>query len=146
MIDRRPVTSALLLMLVEASGKPVGLGEPPSGIDDSEPWGILHSIPGGGYEGSLNDPNSDIAFVYQVDSIGRSIGQVEWMADLIRRTMLARTASGSFQVAFPVLEGSIVNDRRPDTTPGGVIAEGEVSTNTRVYTISERFSVHVTPS
>ena len=144
MIDRRPITKAFKQMLETATGMPVGLVEPPP-LVAGKPWGIIHSVDGGGYDGSLGDPNSDAAFVYQVDSSGRTLEQSEWMADLVRRTVLARAGVG-FQVSFPPVPGVVVNDRRPDTTPGGASPEGEVSTNTRVYTVSERFSIHVTPS
>lgn len=146
-VDRRIVTEAILTMLRTSTGMPVGdsvLDE--DDIVDQKPWGVLHPIDGGGYEGGApyTAPDSDAQLVYQVDSVGRSRGQAEWMADLVRRTMLARSSSGSFQVASPSIAPFKIIDRAPDTAPGGVIPEGEPSA--RVYSISERFVIFVTPS
>jgi hypothetical protein len=101
-------------------------------------------IPGGGYDGPpLRDPNADAAFVYQVDSVGRTRSQAEWAADVARRTVLARN-NGTFQVPFPDLEALVVINRDADTNPGGVTPQGEGIN--RVYTVSERFVLFVTPA
>jgi hypothetical protein len=142
-IDRRPVTQSFVELLEEGTDMPIGLGEVPARLP-KKPWGIVHVIDGGGFDGpALTDPDADAAFVYQVDSVGFTVDQVQWMDDLVRRTVLARH-HGAFQVPFPEVEGVQVQDRRPDTAAGTAVPEGEPPN--RVYTISGRYSIHVTPA
>lgn len=144
MIDRRPLTHGFLELLRTGTAMPVGRGQAPA-IIAGKPWMVVHVIEGGGYDGApLTDPTSDAAFVYQVDAVGRSEDQAEWMADVVRRTVLARTTSGAFQVPFPAVEAVKVIDRRPDTNPGGLTSEGTAPNE--VFTVSDRFSIHVTPA
>lgn len=143
MIERRLVTAAFIELLVTGTGMPVGLTEAPT-LVPKKPWGVVHPIDGGGFSGSpLYDPDSDAAFVYQVDSVGRSVDQAQWMDDLVRSTVLARSL-GAFQVVFPAIDAAKVIDRRPDTSAGGIIPEGEKPN--RIFTIPGRYSIHVTPS
>jgi hypothetical protein len=142
-IERRLVTAAFIQMLETATSVPVGLVEAPV-VQPKKPWAVVHPIEGGGFSGSpFYEPDSDAAFVYQVDSVGRSAEQAQWMDDLVRSTVLARS-SGAFQVSFPAIDAATVIDRRPDTSAGGVIPEGEKPN--RLFTISSRYSIYVTPS
>lgn len=143
MISRRLVTASFVQLLVTGTAMPIGLRKAPT-LVDKKPWGIVHVIEGGGFSGApLYDPDSDAAFVYQVDSVGRSEDQAQWMDDLVRSTVLARSL-GAFQVAFPAVAAAKVIDRRPDTTAGGLITEGEKPNE--IFTIPSRYSIHVTPS
>lgn len=147
MIDRRPITNALLQMLRDATARQIFDSVIPKGTvtPQGESWGLLHSIPGGGFDGApMVSPDSDLALVYQVDSVGRRRDHAEWMGDTVRRTILARTVQGRFQVAFPDPPGVLINDRRPYGEVGGVDAEGDDPY--RVYTVAERFVLFATPS
>lgn len=143
--DRRLVTKGVLQMLA-AINWPVGDHTAPERVE-GKGWLVVYSIPGGGYEyGSpLRSPDDTAQFTYQVDSVGLSREQAEWGADAVRRTFLARTGTGAFQVAFPnVLSGFKVIDRYPDGTPGGVTPEG--TPPNRVFSNPERFVICVTPN
>lgn len=141
--DRGPVTSGFIEMLERGTNAPVGDHEIPE-LQSRKPWAIVYAIDGGGYSGPpLTSPEADAQFVYQVTSSGLSREQVDWMADTVRRTVLARTPSGAFQVAFPFIEVYTVKNRHPDSPPGQLEIEGPPEH--RVYSIPERFVLSVTP-
>lgn len=141
--DRRLITNGLITLL-DAVGWPVGDHTAPERVS-GKGWIVVYSIPGGGFEyGSLRMPDETAQFTYQIDSVGLSREQAEWGADAVRRTLLARTGTGAFQVAFPAVAGWAVIDRHPDGTPGGVTPEG--TPPNRVFSNPERFVLCVTPS
>lgn len=141
--DRRGITSALVDMLASAVSVPVGDHTAPA-IEAQRPWVVVYSIPGGQYEGSFHYPESDVRFAYRIESVGRNREQCEWCGDNVRRTMLARSSSGQFQVSFPATSPWLVNDRQPEGTLGGVVAEG--SPPDRVFSFSENYILCVTLS
>lgn len=148
--DRRLVTDALVAMIAGSTGKPCGKTRVPdlpavTPPAKPSPYTVVHAIDGGGFWGpGLVAPEESADFVYQVDSVGWSPDQCEWMADAVRRTLLARTSSGAFQVAFPAVSGLVVTDRRPEGGPGGIDAGGKRPNE--VYSIAERFTVCVCPA
>lgn len=149
--DRRPVTAGLVTMIATATGKPCGDQQVPDGLpvtaDPSEkvPYSVVHEIDGGGYWGpGLVAPEQCADFVYQIDSVGFSPAQCRWLADRNRRTMLARSSSGAFRVAFPAVTGLAVADRMPETNPGGMDVGGKHPH--QVFTIAERFTLRVVPA
>ena len=141
--DRQLVTTALLSMLAAGTGKPVGDHKAP--LSTEPPYCVLYSIPGGGYWGAaLVGPEADADFVYQVDSVGLKRNQTEWLADRVRRSMLARTSSGAFQVTINPPLGLKVADRVPDGGPGGVQVDGDPPHE--VFSVAERFVLRVVPA
>lgn len=138
--DRREITSALVNMLTSAVAVPVGDHVAPE-LDPQSPWVIVYSTPGGLYEGSFHYPESDARFAYRIESVGRTREQCEWCADKVRRTLLSRSSSGSFQVSFPATTPWLVNNRQPEGTPGGVSLEGN-----SVFSFSENYVLCVTSS
>ena len=144
-IDRRLVTKALVGWIATATAKPCGdhrlpldLPAPPAPPQKPASYAIVYAIEGGGYWGApLVAPEASADFVYQVTSVGYSPEQVQWHADAVRRTFLARTATGAFQVAFPALTGLVVADRLPESGPGGIDIEGHHPDQT--FTLPERF-------
>lgn len=141
--DRQLLTTALLTMLVSGTGKPVGDHKAPLSTDP--PYCVLYSIPGGGFWGAgLVAPDADADFVYQVDSVGLKRNQAEWLADRVRRSMLARSASGAFQVTLTPPTGLKVADRLPDSGPGGVQVSGIPPHE--VFSVAERFVLRVVPA
>lgn len=141
--DRRDITNSLVAMLTSAVAVPVGDHQAPV-TEAQQPWVVVYSVPGGQYDGSLQYPESDAQFAYRIESVGRNREQCEWCADNVRRTMLARSSSGGFQVSFPDTSPWLVNDRRPEGNPGGVVLEG--SPTDRVFSFSEHYIICATPS
>ena len=142
--DRRLLTNALVLILENSTSRSIGDHETPENIPSGEPWAIVYAIPGGNFDGPpLRAPNADGSFVYQVTSAGRSREQAEWMADMVRRTLLARNADGSFQVEFPDTTPLQVYARDSDSI-GGVTVEGLPTA--RVFSVADRFTLFVTPA
>ncbi len=141
--DRQLVTSALLTMLAAGTGKPVGDHKAP--LATAPPYSVLYSIPGGGFWGAaLVGPDADADFVYQVDSVGLKRNQAEWLADRVRRSVLARSSSGAFQVTITPPAGLKVADRLPDGGPGGVQVAGVPPHE--VFSVAERFVLRVVPA
>ena len=146
--DRQLLTNSLLAMLTAGTGRPVGdhkAPPPPAPPAVYHPYSVLYSIPGGGFLGAaLVAPDADADFVYQVDSVGVRRDQTEWLADRVRRSMLARTASGAFQVSLLSPAGLKIADRLPDGGAGGVQVDG--TPPHEVFSIAERFVLRVVPA
>lgn len=141
--DRQLVTDAFVAMLAAGTAKPVGDHKAPR--DVPYPYSVVHCIPGGGYWGApLAAPDAQADFVYQVDSVSKNRKNAEWMADTVRRSVLARSPAGAFQVTLTPPVGWKVADRVPSGGPGGVEVEG-VHPN-EVFTIAERFVLRVVPA
>ena len=141
--DRQFITNAVIALLVTGTGKAVG--DPKAPLSTAPPYSVVFSIPGGGYWGAaLVGPEADADFVYQVDAVGLRRSQAEWMADRVRRTILARPSSGSFQVTLVPPTGWAVADRVPDGGPGGVQVDG--SPPHEVFSVAERFVLRVVPA
>lgn len=140
--NRHPVTDTLLVLLRRGTGKQVGDMELPEDVE--YPYAILYPIEGGGFDGPpLQSSESDALFTYQVTSAGLSRKQAEWMGDAVRRTVVARSANGDFQVAHDDPEGLRIAGRMVESGAGGVDAQGDPPN--RVYSVVERFSIRVTP-
>lgn len=143
--DRQLVTTALVAMVAAGTGKSTGDHKAPATLTPGDPYAIVYAIPGGRFwGGGLVAPDASADLVYQVDSIGATRAQAEWMGDRVRRTILARTSTGAFQVAFPAVAGWSMADREPDGGPGGVDVAG-VPPN-EVFTVAERYTLRVTPA
>lgn len=141
--DRQLITGALIAMLATSTSKQVGDHEAPP--DPVVPYSVVHCIPGGDYWGApLAAPDAQADFVYQVDSVGLKRSQVEWMADRVRRCLLARSSTGAFQVTITNPAGWRIADRRPSGGPGGVDPQG-VRPN-KVFAVAERFVLSVVPA
>jgi len=147
--DRQLLTNELIAMLKTATTKLVGDHKAPAGVPAfvkgqpaPPPYSVVFTIPGGGYWGpGLSAPDSNADFTYQVDSVGFSRSQAEWLADRVRRSILARTATGAFQVAIADPAGWRIADRAPDGGAGGVQVGGDAQYE--VYSIAERFVLRV---
>lgn len=136
---RKDLTKNLRAALAAATGRPGDVREIKA--DTQPPYFILYPVPGGGYSGPpLSKPDADVQTVYQVTSVGTSPESAEWLADRIRVAMLGRSTLGSFSTDIDAPNGMSIVDRTPDGGPGGVDAEGSV------YSIAERFNLHLTPS
>jgi hypothetical protein len=141
--DRQRVTTNLLAMLASGTGKQVGDSRSP--LNPVVPYLVVFPIAGGSYWGApLVHPDENAEFVYQIDSVGAKRDQVEWLADRARRTMLARTPNGVFQVSFTDPAGWHVADRMPYGGAGSVQVEGRPPNE--VYSIAERFVLSVVPA
>lgn len=141
--DRQLLTTGLVTMLGTGTGKTIGDHKAPASRPVGEPYAIVYALTSAEFWGpGLVAPESSGDFVYQVDSIGASRAQAEWMGDRVRRTILART-NGTFQVAFPAPAGWAVADRE-HTGGGGVDVAG--APPNEVFTVPERYTLRVTPA
>lgn len=139
MSDRRPVTAAFIDLL-EITTLPIGDHTAPTEVA-GKPWAIVYSIPGG----ALRDDNlaaveNGIDLIYQVTSVGRRRDQAEWMADLVRTTVMARTSSG-FTTAWPAMTGLSVADRQLLGGLGGVEPSGQ--SPHELWSVAERFLIRL---
>lgn len=143
--DVRPLTDWFIRLLEVGTSKPVGDMEVPVRPDPLSPYCIVYPIPGGSFDGPpLVAPDADANVILQVTSAGKQRGQAQWMADLVRRVVLARDPAGAFQVRVDNPLGWAVIDRRPVGGPGGVDREGKAPH--LVYSQSDRFGIFVTPA
>ncbi|MFJ7990330.1 hypothetical protein [Streptomyces sp. NPDC096351] len=149
MIERRPVTNAILAMLAAASGLPVGRGRAPT--TTSRHYYVLYALPLTVDGPPLADENEDITITYQVTSISLpdpakpgsagSVEQVEWMADKARAAFLQRDqATGEWTHRIDVA-GVDVMCRELDTEPGGTNDPADA-----IMSYVQRFKVTLTPA
>lgn len=145
--DIRLPFAGILGMLQAAVAFPIGDHEVPKPEDrlPRKPWGVVYLIDGGEFDGPpLTAPNADASFIVQIDVVGARPDHALWGGDMVRRTMISRSASGAFQVASPDLEALKVSDRLPMGGPSGLVPGGDPGH--RVYSWSERYAIYVTPS
>lgn len=142
--DRKSELGAnLRASLASFTGRPVGLGRAPfkSGETRSFPYGVIHSISGGGFGGSFDFPDEDIQLTYEVMSVGnKSAARADWMGDRVRRFFLERDSNGAF--VNPIDPGpgwSVVY--RDSTTPGGITDE-----ENQIFNLAEIYRLYLTKS
>lgn len=81
MLSQRAHTDAIIQTL-EALDLPVGDAKRPEG--DHNRYCVVYPIPGGEVSGTLEDPNEDAEFVYQVTCVGtKARDQAEWVVDKV---------------------------------------------------------------
>jgi hypothetical protein len=108
------------------------------------PLTILHSLPGGRYDGpQLSNPEADAWYLYQFDVVGTRMDQVEKGRDELIALVHGRTPTGEFVNDLEVVPGFGWADRLPSDTPGGV--DTNKASSGTVYTAQHRFTVVLTP-
>lgn len=140
-VDVDPITDWLIGLLEAGTSKQIGDHQSP----DSPvfPYGVLHILDGTQFAGPpFSTPDADADIPIQVDSVGKTPKQARWMADRVRRTLLARFPNGAFQVTADDPEGYHVADRQPAGGPSVPIPEG--NTSDRLWSQPERFTIRVT--
>ena len=143
-VARMPITRSLGPWLEAITGRPCGrLQSPPN---RPYPYNVLYAIPGGGFEGpALTAPDADASIVFQVNSVALDPAETEALGDGVREAFLGRDSKGAFLYQPPELPGGWrIIDRTPDGGLGGMEYSG-APTN-RVFTMSERYVFHLTPS
>ncbi|MCX4666453.1 hypothetical protein OG453_07195 [Streptomyces sp. NBC_01381] len=105
MIDRTPVSKALMDLIAKATGRPCGLGQLPlvNGKPAEVPYTVLYPLGGSVGGAPLADSSEDAELVYQLTSVAGRGDQAEWMADRGRRAVLERGASGAWLFPLDVL-------------------------------------------
>lgn len=140
-VDTGPIVDWLLDLLRAGTGKEIGDHQSPE--SPSFPYGVLTVLDGSTFGGPpLVAPEADMDIPVQVDSIGRTPAQARWMADIVRRTLVARFPGGRFQVNADDPEGYHVADRQTAGGPTVPIPEG--NTADRVWSLPERFTIRIT--
>lgn len=123
MIPQLAPHSTALVTELEVTGLPVGRGQKPDGAGWQGSAGqstfvaylVLHAIPGGTLDGSLAEPDDDLAGIWQVTAVGATAEQCELAADAARTRLLtvAPTIAGRFVMRLYV---EALSGVRPDTT------------------------------
>lgn len=128
MIARRPVTNAVVALLAQASGLPVGRAVAPPGVPDP-PYYIVYAMPLEVSGAPLADEHEDASIVYQITSVSGpdrdvpdsagALEQTEWMADKAREIFLARDPATGLWLHPLDIPGVKVMTRELETEPGG---------------------------
>lgn len=145
--SRLPVTRALAALVERATGRPCGLGELPRVRGKSGEWGpaavpyaILDSLPGEFGGPPLWDWHADVAWTYQVTSVGEREDQVQWLADRVRVGVVGRDGDQwTYDLTLPhmrVVNRELVHDA------GG---EPSVSAAGAIVSYIQRVTITVTP-
>ncbi|GAA2770240.1 hypothetical protein XF35_39890 [Streptomyces platensis subsp. clarensis] len=149
MIEKRAVTNAVLALLAETTGLPVGRGRLPAGAGLR--YYVLYSLDTAVSGPPLADEHDDLSVVYQVTSVSApdpakpgsagSAEQAEWLADKARTAFLARNpATGHWLHDLPV-PGAVVMTRELDTEPGGTNDPADA-----IMSYVQRFRFTLTPA
>lgn len=119
------VTGAVIAAL-RAAGLQVGDGERPN--DPAQPVGwqgapgvspfvgyvVVHPIAGGTVDGTLGEPNTDFAPLYQLSSYGANRAQAETIGDLARNAVLTAQMAVTGRVVVLVAIDLLGGCRRTD--------------------------------
>ena len=92
MIDLRPVTDAVLVMLRDVVPVPVYDAKVPANA--ALPYVVVASLAPSNWSGPWSDPHADGDLTVQVTAVGEDRRQVEHMADGCRRAFLERGREG----------------------------------------------------
>ena len=146
-VARLPVTRALAALLEKSTGRPCGRGELPrvqgeSGVWEpaTAPYVILDSLPGEFSGPPLWDWHADVAWSYQVTSVGEREDQVQWLADRVRAGVVGRTGDRwTHDLGIPQMR---VIDRELTHDTGG---EPSVSAAGAIVSYVQRVTITVTP-
>ncbi|MBT2366172.1 hypothetical protein J7E88_12850 [Streptomyces sp. ISL-10] len=147
MTARLPVTRALAALVEHATGRPCGTGELPrvqgkSGWEPAvAPYTILDSLPAEFSGPPLWDWHADVAWSYQVTSVGERGDQVEWLADRVRAGVVGRT-DGRWTHDLRVPDARVI-DRELTYDAGG---DPSVSAAGAIVSYVQRFTITVTPA
>lgn len=87
--EPKPVHDAVHARLVSSTGKQIGEGEAPA--DVTTPYGVLYMLPDVSSDGSLEDPDSDVWWEWQVTCVGRTQNEALGMQGLVRTAMIGWT-------------------------------------------------------
>lgn len=139
--QRRKLTDALKSLLENSTGRSVGVGSAPvdiNGVQEDLPYLVVYPIPSGSFTGPiLCAPNADAIFEYQINSYGRRYDQVEWLADLVRVTLVDRDSSGAL-VNRLSYDGHSVMDQMLLGPPGKLDEVGQI------WSVMESYAIAVT--
>jgi hypothetical protein len=135
--------TAAVIHALELAGYTVGDGEAPKaagwqgalGASNYVPYTVVHPIPGGITDGTIADPNVDVAADYQIISVGATRVQAETVGDGVRAVML--------QTRFPLSGGRSFIHIHFDMT-GGAIRDDTVQPS--VYYVTDRYRLWTVPT
>lgn len=114
----RPHTAGVIAAL-RAVGLTVGDAIAPD-TTATQKWAVVYGGGVGLLTGTMHDERSDASPVIQVTSVGTTAEQSEWVADTVRRTLLARPitlAVANRRVLFVSVEASQPTRRDDDVHP-----------------------------
>ena len=117
----RLLTDAIILTLATA-GLEVGDGEAPEGVGwqtiagQSQFFGyvVVHPIPGGVLDGTIDAPDADAWPIYQCSSYGANRAQCEFVADEARDVLLSTPITLSARTVAQVRVDMLGGARRED--------------------------------
>lgn len=152
MIEKRLVTNWVVETLSTASGKPVGRGRQPSGVDDP-PYYLVYSVDTSVSGAPFADRSEQASLVYQVTSVSgpdldvaqstATQEQTEWLADKARTAILGRDpATGLWLHPFTV-PGISCMTRTLETEWGGGPG-GTPEQEAAIMTYAQRFRFGLT--
>lgn len=143
-VDRQPITEWVQRLLEAGTGRPVFRSDQVPTTPDY-PFCVIHVIDAGEYNGpALRAPERDADLVYQVDSVGQRSDSAEWLADRVRRTILARyVGQRRFQVERPDPTGYKIVDRGPYGMGGTMPGDSTGGKPPEVVSWPERFVIRV---
>lgn len=139
--QRRKLTSALKALLEEKTGRSVGVGSAPRNTDNLQeelPYIVIYPIAGTLYSGSaFCGPQEDVRFDYQIDSHGKRDDQAEWLADLVRETLIDRDGYGNLVNKLSFTNHSVMDQEVVGPT-------GKLDNVGQIWTVKETFGFTVT--
>ncbi len=116
----------------------VGDGVAPRNPDKSEkdpPYVVLYSLPGGQFDGPLNDSQADVSLIYQITAVGTTRQQAQVAIDVCRALMKRNNVT---------VPNRRVRDLRHLTPNSGVIRDDDLP-NPLFYGY-DRYELDTTPS
>ena len=133
---RRFLGAALKQMLVEATGRPIGLMSVPTEHPEM-PYAVLFPMNTIPREEDWSDPEGQFRYMFQLSCVGGTHEQVTAMSERGMEALIARNPNGSFVTPL-VIEGITIINRKLDQL-GVIVASG----TGRIYTSPDAYSIEV---
>jgi hypothetical protein len=133
-------TNAILEAL-SAAPFPIGDGVAPRGIPGDTkaelepPYSVLYELPGGRFDGPLNDSQGDTTFVYQITSVGTTRQQAAVCRDICRGLMKRENL---------IITDRYVRDLKHLSPSSGTVRDDDLA-NPLFYAY-DRYELDTTPS
>lgn len=141
--QRRKLTKALKELLELEVGVPVGVAAAPRNNDGEQadlPYIVIYPIASGFFSGpAFCGPNADVKFEFQINSEGIRDDQAEWLADLVRVTLIDRDQHGTLVNRIQYPDHSVM-DQEIVGPPGKLDQVGQI------WSVKESYAFSVTSS
>ncbi|MCI0678526.1 MAG: hypothetical protein L0Z63_05735 [Actinobacteria bacterium] len=111
--EPKPLFTAIVARLEASTGKSIGKANAPE--DVTTPYAVVYPLPDVDSDGTLDDPDSDVWWGFQITGVGKDMDEAQWMQAEARAALLGWTPTVAGLELSPVeLDSGSGITRDPD--------------------------------